>query len=70
MRTTVRRQCNSVQVHVINNNAVDELEELVKPYVDQDDLTYNAMELVKVILKNYELVNLAIIVDDYNKRNG
>jgi hypothetical protein len=55
---------------VINNNAVDELEDLVRPFVDQDGAWDNARQLVNLILKNVELVNLAVIIDDYNKRNG
>ena len=55
---------------MINNNAVEELEDLVRSYVDQDDAYENARQLVNLVLKNVELVNLAVIIDDYNKRNG
>lgn len=57
---------DSQRLHVIDNNAIEELEELVRPYTENGD-AYEARELVKVILKNYKLIKLAVEIDKYNK---
>lgn len=54
---------------MINNNAVDELEDLVRPFVEQDDSYSNARELVKLLLKHHKLVKIAIDIDKYNWEN-
>lgn len=54
--------------HVIDNSAIEELEELVRPYTENGD-AYEARELVKVILKNHKLVKIAVDVDKYNREN-
>lgn len=51
----------------VDNNALEALEYLVLPYMDQD---WQAANFCKLLIDNIELINLAAVIADYNKRNN
>lgn len=58
---------------MINNDAVDQLEELVEQVLDTEDCcdSCTAVAIVSKLLRNKDLFALAVLIDGYNKgHNG
>jgi hypothetical protein len=63
---------DSLHLHMIDNNAVEVLEELVLEVLESEDCCdeCTAAMVVAMLLKNRNLVGLAVIIDEYNKADN